>query len=566
MDNKQISDILSDACRIMELHGVNDFKVKSIKNAAFQISRLETPVVSISRSDLEEQKGIGKSIAEKILEIIQTGSVSESEKLMQNTPPGVLQIMQIKGIGPKKTAVIWKELGIESIGELLYSCNENRLVELKGFGKKTQDQIKSALEFTLANQGLYHYAALEELEASIHDSLTRFDFVSEASITGEFRRKIEVTGKLEFVLAASVSAVVVAEKLRLDPLFNDQELKVDNQTIFLRTNSGVPVEIHVTDANRFCSLLLITTGNDKHLQEVGIDHIAILNQNYRSEHDFYSSNGMQFIEPELREGFGESDLARKHMIPELIRLEDLKGCLHNHSTYSDGQHTIEEMATACRNMGLEYFGICDHSKSAFYANGLDEERVKRQQAEVDQLNRTYTAFRIFKGIESDILSDGSLDYSPDVLASFDFVVASVHSNLKMDEAKATARIIKAVSNPFTTILGHPTGRLLLARKGYPINHREIIDACSHYGVVIELNAHPFRLDLDWRWIRYALEKKVMISINPDAHEAAGLTDMKYGVCVARKGMLTSSMTFNARNLSEISEYFNARKLQALSTF
>lgn len=565
MDNRQISDTLSDACRILELHGVNDFKVKSIKNAAFQISRMPEQLSQMSKSEIESQKGIGKSIAEKILEIIQTGAVAESEKLIADTPPGVLQIMEIKGIGPKKTAVIWKELGIESIGELLYACNENRLVELKGFGKKTQDQIKTALEFTLSNQGLYHYAALEQLAENIIQDLSTLKGVEQVSITGDCRRKTEVAGKLEFVIAASVPISAFVEELNTAGLFADHTVSHTGDVITSVLSNGVPVEIHITDLPSFYSKLIATTGNESHLRATGADAGTILNARFISESQFYESVGLPFIPPELREGMGEVELAKMNRLPKLIELSDLKGCLHNHSTYSDGQHSIEEMAAACQAMGLEYFGLCDHSKSAFYANGLNEERVRQQHEEIDQLNKKFTDFRIFKGIESDILSDGSLDYTTDVLSTFDFIVASVHSNLKMDEAKATARLVKAVSNPYTTILGHPTGRLLLARKGYPINHREVIDACAHFGVVIELNAHPFRLDIDWRWIRYAVEKNVMISLNPDAHEVAGISDMHYGVCAARKGMLTREMTFNAKSFQEVSDHFLIRKNKALQS-
>jgi DNA polymerase (family 10) len=269
--------------------------------------------------------------------------------------------------------------------------------------------------------------------------------------------------------------------------------------------------------------------------------------------------GIQYIVPELREGLNEVDAATTNSIPDLIEYSDIRGSLHNHSTYSDGHNTLREMAEYCKGMGLEYLGICDHSKSAFYANGLSVERIRQQHAEIDHLNSELEPFRIFKGIESDILSDGSLDYTDDILGEFDFVVASIHSNLRMDIDKATSRIITAVSNPFTTILGHPTGRLLLAREGYPVDHKAVIDACADHGVVIELNAHPYRLDLDWRWIRYAISKGVKISVNPDAHSTAGFHDMYYGVCAGRKGFLSSSDTLNCYSLDDIDAFFRARK-------
>jgi DNA polymerase (family 10) len=264
---------------------------------------------------------------------------------------------------------------------------------------------------------------------------------------------------------------------------------------------------------------------------------------------------LQYIVPELREGLAEVELAKENKLPELIKVEDLKGALHNHTTYSDGANTLKEMADYCKSLGYEYLGICDHSKTAFYAQGLSIERVLEQQQEIDQLNSQYQSFKILKGIESDILNDGSLDYPDDILKSFDFVVASIHSNLKMNEEKATERLIKAIENPYTNILGHPTGRLLLARTGYPINHKKVIDACSANKVSIELNAHPYRLDIDWRWIPYCLEKGIKISINPDAHHLLGLHDMYYGVCVARKGLLDKANCLNSFSLNDLNLFF-----------
>lgn len=280
---------------------------------------------------------------------------------------------------------------------------------------------------------------------------------------------------------------------------------------------------------------------------------------HKSEEAIYSAAGMDYISPELREGQFEILAAKDHNLPLLVELADLKGTLHNHSTYSDGQHSLRQMAEYCQSLGYEYLGICDHSKSAFYANGLDEDRVVQQMSEIDDLNKELAPFKIFKGIESDILNDGSLDYDVDILARFDFIVASVHSQLSMDINKATNRLLTAIANPYTTMLGHPTGRLLLKREGYPINHKAVIDACAENKVIIEINAHPFRLDLDWRWVHYALEQGVLISINPDAHSMEQLQLMKYGLLVGRKGGLTKEMTFNALGAAEVEKYFLERK-------
>jgi DNA polymerase (family X) len=287
----------------------------------------------------------------------------------------------------------------------------------------------------------------------------------------------------------------------------------------------------------------------EHLEKANFK--ILTHRNFKNGEEVYEALGLQFIEPELREGLDEVSLAKENKLPRLIEMGDLRGILHNHTTYSDGIHTLKEMADHCRDLGYEYFGVCDHSRTAAYAQGLSIERVQQQQEEIDRLNKVYQGFKILKGIESDILSDGSLDYPDEILETFDLVVASVHSNLKMNEEKATARLIKAIENPYTTILGHPSGRLLLARKGYPLDYKKIIDACAANNVVIELNAHPYRLDIDWRWIPHCLEKGVKISINPDAHHMEGFHDMHFGVCAARKGMLDAENCFNALPLSEL---------------
>ncbi len=324
---------------------------------------------------------------------------------------------------------------------------------------------------------------------------------------------------------------------------------------------GVVINIKAVTENDFYKYHFLTTGSAEHIEQLknrnGFEQVN--DKVFDKEEQIFDFLGLQYIEPELREGMDEISLAEKNLLPELVKFEDLRGCLHNHSTYSDGLHSLKQMTEACRDEGYEYFGICDHSKSAFYANGLSVERILQQHIEIDQLNTEMAPFKIFKGIESDILHDGSLDYPDAILRHFDFVVASVHSGLKMTSEKATERLLKAISNPYTTILGHPTGRLLLAREGYPIDHKAVIDACAENNVILELNAHPYRLDIDWRWIRYATSKNVMISVNPDAHHTGGLHDMYYGICAGRKGYLTKNMTFNALSATETAAWFSTKK-------
>ncbi len=561
MTNQDIAEILEQTARLMSLHDENPFKIKSYQTAAFKLERLQEDLSDKTAAELEKVDGIGKSLSHKIFDLLKTGAFDELQRLIDLTPEGVIQMMRIKGIGPKKVSVLWKELGVETIGELLYACKENRLIELKGFGSKTQDQILKALEFTISNKGLFHYASVDvfatELEKSIQKKCKDILF----SRTGALRRKCEVLDAAEFIISGA-TLNDINSVLESTELFDQTKTLIDESSLRLFSKHQLKIIIHFAEKENYFAKLFLTTGSNEHLALIDTESIIenISVKHFESELAIYQSFNLPFIEPELREGLFEIEWAQHNILPKLVELKDLKGILHNHSTYSDGIHTLEKMATYCKELGYEYLGICDHSKSAFYANGLQPERVIQQHQEIDELNKKLAPFHIFKGIESDILNDGSLDYDEDVLQKFDFIVASVHSNLRMNEEKATQRLITAINNPYTTILGHPTGRLLLAREGYPIDHKAVIDACAENGVFIELNAHPYRLDLDWRWIQYALSKGVMISINPDAHQKEGYHDMYYGVCVARKGGLTKEQTFNAFTKVEIEKHFNERKL------
>jgi DNA polymerase (family 10) len=554
MSNDEIADLIKLYADLYELHGGNPFKIKSFSAAAFKIDKLPVPLSGKSMEELEQVDGVGKSLAAKIHEINTTGSFEELNKLLQATPEGVLEMMKIKGIGPKKIAHIWKEIGIESIGELLYACRENRLAQAKGFGLKTQQNIIKQIEFMFVSANKFHYAKLEAPALQlIKDIRKQFPspLLSTISFCGKLRRKCEVLEVIELIVST-------ADRDAFTAAFTEAHLLKDTivhgDTITGKTADSVPVSIVVSEEREYARNLVLRTGSEAHIQQLG-GNIPALD----TEKDIYQELHMPFIEPELREGLWEVERAKSNSLPQLIELSDLKGILHNHSTYSDGLNTLEEMAVYCKELGYQYLGMCDHSKSAFYANGLKEDRILLQHEEINRLNERLAPFRIFKGIESDILNDGSLDYPDEVLQSFDFIVASVHSNLKMTEEKAMARLLKAIENPHTTILGHPTGRLLLMREGYPVDHRKMIDACAANGVVIEINAHPYRLDLDWRWIDYALGKGVKLSINPDAHEREGYHDMYFGICVARKGGLTREMCLNAMSLEDISSYFKSRK-------
>ncbi|GAA4340447.1 helix-hairpin-helix domain-containing protein [Mucilaginibacter gynuensis] len=560
MENKPISRTLRLLSQLMELHDVNQFKIRSIANAAFKVDKLPFQVVGKSFEELEKVDGIGKSIAAKIIELQETGTLAELQEILAVTPEGVVEMMGIKGIGPKKVAIIWKDLGIENTGQLYYACNENRLIEAKGFGLKTQEEIRKAIEFRMANNGKFLYAQVEaeakelidEIKATFPEALKHF--------SGEFRRYSEIITELNIVLGTNDKQLAITTLLQSEILKNTA---VVDHHVTGELSNGLLVDITCIEKQEYYLQLFLSTGDDEHVQAV-LDRIPEKLDQPESEEMIYKKAGLSWVPPELREGTAYIEKAAKDELPDLIDYADLKGTLHNHSTWSDGVNTLEEMAIYCRDsLKLEYLGICDHSKTAVYAKGLSIERVLQQHEEIEHLNKKLDGFRIFKGIESDILSDGSLDYPDEILKKFDFIVASIHSNLKMDDEKATTRLIKAIENPYTTILGHPTGRLLLSRKGYSFDHKKVIDACAANNVVIEINANPLRLDLDWRWHQYALDKGVWLSINPDAHRNEGFLDMHYGIHVARKGGLYKEKCLNALSLQQITDFFD-RKMSANS--
>jgi len=562
LTNQEIADILSFTASLMELHDENPFKVRSIQSAGFHIEKIETPLSSLSLAELEKQEGIGKSIAAKIIELNQSGKLGELEALQQKTPEGIVELLQIKGIGPKKVKTLWKELGINNKEELLEACKNNSVAKLKGFGEKTQENIIQVLEFVMKQSDKHLYGDLEALAFDLEKKIAAA-LKTTVRLSGEMRRMMEVVDGVSFVAVSNDFAHTFAAINTL-PFLSEAPAKSGlyrwNGT---ETSKNIPVDIYLTTADNF--------GSELFKQSSGINHLRLKTSSgktflqtataakYASEEALYEHFNLPFIPSELREGYRELKLAEENLLGELISDTDIQGSFHNHSTYSDGTHSLEEMTKQCISLGYSYFGISDHSKSAFYANGLDEERVAKQHIEIDKLNASLGGIKIFKGIESDILNDGALDYADDVLKTFDFIVASIHSNLKMNEEKATQRLITAIENPHTTMLGHPTGRLLLKREGYPIDHKKVIDACAAHNVIIEINAHPWRLDMDWRHIGYALDKGCIISINPDAHEKAGLSDVHFGICVARKAGLCKEQTFNAWSLEKVSAWLQSKR-------
>ncbi|OOG71733.1 DNA polymerase/3'-5' exonuclease PolX [Algoriphagus sp. A40] len=563
MDHKTILKKLKLCIQLMELHDENPFKIRGYQSALISLERGDQDIMELSDLELTQINGVGKSIIEAIQSLKATESFPLLDQLLEKTPTGILEILQIKGLGPKKVKTLWEELGITSTHELMEACQSGIVAKIKGFGEKTQESIIQNLEFKASNAGKWLFADIEDTIEGFTLSLKNLFGNSQIAIVGDFARKMEIISETE-ILISSEELTDVRSKLKSLESIEWNQLESGP-----RTWKGNLTDLDLEVIFHFCAPVdfpwkkLAFTGSKAHLLSYVDDSETIaeklIKKDYGSEEEFFTKNQLQFIPSEMREGFDEVELAKENKIPELLQDSDLKGILHNHSTYSDGKHSLRQMAEYCKSLGYEYLGISDHSRTASYAGGLEIEKVIKQHAEIDELNRELAPFKIFKGIESDILGDGSLDYPDDVLASFDFVVSSVHSILNMDIHRATDRLLRAIANPYTTILGHPTGRLLLRREGYPIDHKTIIDACAIRNVVIEINANPWRLDLDWRWVRYALDKGVKLSINPDAHEMEGYSDMKYGVLVGRKGGLTKEMTLNALSREEITAFFAERK-------
>ena len=552
MDNYTIAENFSLLSKLMDIHGENSFKSKTYSIAAFNIEKLPMPLTKTPREKIFSIKGIGDSIGKKVIEMLDTGEMKTLNEYLEKTPVGLVEMLNIKGIGPKKINTIWKDLEVESIGELLYACNENRLLLYKGFGEKTQDNIRESLELYLQNQGIYLYAQIERYAHAMDEKLSDYFYKECMALSGMFRRQMEIIDVLEWCTTASSTDL---KKFFLENAYHAIEENAEH--IIFRGKENVKLKFYLTNETGFWKRLFQTSCSEDFL--VGWEKKYSIPANASSEEQIFQLAGVPFIIPALRENDLMLQKASEKKVIDVVQPGDIRSIIHSHSNWSDGVNTIEEMAAALIKRGYEFLVISDHSKSAFYANGLTVERIKEQHHYVDELNNKLKPFKIFKSIECDILNDGSLDYSNDILATFDLVITSVHSNLKMAEEKAMMRLLNAVKNPYTTILGHMTGRLLLSRNGYPVDHKKVIDACAENHVAIELNAHPRRLDMDWRWIDYALEKNVLISIDPDAHSIHGFDDVKYGVLAAQKGGLSKDQNLSSFSLEQFEGYLEKIK-------
>jgi DNA polymerase (family 10) len=533
IDNDYIAAQFSLLGKVMDIHGENSFKAKSYSVAAFTLEKLPVQLDGLPLEKITTIKGIGDAIGKKILEIQQTGELRLLNEYIHRTPPGVIEMLAIKGLGPKKIATIWKDMEVESVGELLYACQENRLLLFKGFGEKTQQNVREAIEFRLKHAGSHLYGDIEAYALQLDAAFKKALPSEKLALTGDFRRQLEIVTRLQWVTTAEPAIVnAVIESLQVE--------------------EGVVIDMIYAAPEDFTRTLFETSCSGEFLESVRERDGWNDKGTYASEEAIFEQVGLPFGHPVRREQRGGIDKGA-------LEPADVRGVIHSHSTWSDGSNTLDEMAAACIAKGYEYLVISDHSKSAFYANGLKEERIREQHAQIEALNQKLAPFTIFKSIECDILNDGTLDYTAAILHTFDLVIASVHSNLKMSEEKAMGRLLRAIENPYTTILGHLTGRLLLSRPGYPVDHKRIIEACVQHGVAIELNAHPRRLDMDWRWIAYALEQGALISIDPDAHTIAGYDHIRYGVLAAQKAGLKAERNLSSFGLEAFREYLVERR-------
>ncbi len=562
MTNEAISDQFSLLAKLIDIHGENSFKSKSYANAAFQIDRLPTPLVEMQPKAWAALRGIGATIAGNIAEMMVHETLPLLQEYIDKTPAGILDLLKIKGLGAKKIHTIWKEMEIETMGELLYACNENRLTLYKGFGEKTQQNVREAIEYLMSQSGRFLYQqALEHLELYTKNISSVFNN-NTVVLTGDMRMHADTISSIDFLI--DLSPTTIAEQMAA----NGYTLK--NNT----DETGLVYKMANAPDIRLLSCEKENAGTELLLTGSGTQFIEWINQKlgkpiaslkYADEPLIFKDAQLDFIDAPLRYiAASDYQYFKKHQNSEVVSVSNIRGIIHSHSKWSDGNDTLENMAKAAMAKGLEYLVISDHSKAASYAGGLREDAIIKQHLEIDELNKKLYPFRIFKSIECDILGDGSLDYSDDVLASFDLVIASIHSSIRMTEEKAMQRLLAAIENPYTMILGHVTGRLLLSRKGYPINHKIIIDACVANEVVLELNAHPRRLDMDFTWIPYALEKGVMISINPDAHSITGFDDIQYGVIAAAKALLPASQNLSSFSLDAFTEWlYETRQVKGI---
>lgn len=582
MNAREAAAVLAEIAVLSEVLGENPFRARAFAQAARTLETSAADLEALAREGrLTEIPGVGEGIAQAVRELVEEGRSSLHARLREAVPPGLYEVMRVPGLGTKRVRTLFAELGIDSLDALEEAARGGRIAKLSGFGAKTEAKVLEGIAFARMARGRRRYPEAMEAAAALVEWLRAAPEVAAAEIAGALRRRMEVTDAIDLVAASTDAAATLAAFRALggasgfDPVGGGG----DAERAEARLADGVAVRLRCVAPERFVAAMVWETGSEGHREalakrakakrmRLGPDGLARARAAVPlpDEEALYAALGLAYVPPELREGWGEVEAAASGGIPRLVETEDLRGTFHCHTTYSDGKATLAEMAEAARAKGWEYLGIADHSRSAGYAGGLSSAAVRKQHAEIDAWNRAHggkrkgrPAFRLFKGTESEILADGSLDYDDALLGSFDYVVASVHSGFRIGEREMTERMVRAVSHPRVTMLGHATGRLLLSREGYEVDVRAVIDAAAEHGTAIEINADPRRLDLDWRHVRYAAERGVLVPINPDAHSTRALDNVAYGVGMARKGWLTAAQVLNTRSLPDVEAYLAERK-------
>ncbi len=583
MDKNQVANVLEDVASLLELkEGSNPFEARAYENAARAVSALDGDIEQLTREGkLKGVPGLGATIIKRIEELVNTGQMALYDELVADTPQVKLDMRRIQGVGPKKINVIYNQLHVQSIAELEQACKEDKVAVLPGFGKKTQDKILQGIALLAQHAGRFLYPVAEDEAEHMYQALSTIPEIVRKQVAGSLRRKRETIGDIDMVVSVAEDAGEAIRREIMDVFTGQPNVQAitgkgdTKSSVVLK--SGINMDLRVVNDSQFPYTLHHFTGSKEHhiplrrralsmnmtINDYGLfrgkePHLELVP--CKNEADIYAALGMAYIEPELREDTGEIEAAIAGKLPTLVQMDDLQGILHVHSTWSDGQNTIREMAEACIARGYHYVGMTDHSKVAAYAGGLNEDALRRQGEEIDRLNEEFAGrIHILKGTECDILRDGSLDYSDETLASLDFVVASIHSLFNLPPEEQTQRMLRAIANPYVDIIGHPTGRILLGREGYTLDIDAIIDAAAEHGVCIEINAHPSRLDLDWRYLHRARDKGVKIPVDPDAHSIDGLDVVRYGINIARKGWLRPADVLNTLSTRAIQAYFRARR-------
>ena len=553
-DKWTVARILDEIAQYIELSDPNPFRARAFERAARAVENLEHDIDDvIAAGKLYEAKGIGKAIGPIIEEIAATGQSRYLDDLRKQFPPGIFDLLRVPKLGLKKIGVLYEKLGISSLDELEAAAREGKLKSLKGFGAKTEAHVLTGIEFARKRTSQFLLPTGLEVGERIRERLAAIDAIEDAEVVGSVRRRLEVIRNVNFAIATDdVPAVEKALRKLVDKF-----QVIDEMTFGGFARNEMDVFFHLSPLDRFGATVVRTTGSKDFVhaveEKIGkpLDSIKA-----KTEEELFGKIKIPFVEPERRET--AEDLTRKKR-PRLVEHEDLRGTFHVHTTYSDGRNSVLQMLQSAKDRGMEYVGISDHSKTAYYAGGLTEQRVEEQQAEIAREEREVAPLRVFRGTEADILPDGSIDYGPPTLDRFDFVVASIHSRFNMDKDEMTERILKALDDPHVTFLGHLTGRKLLVRDGYSVHFDPIFDKAAERGVIIEINGNPYRLDVDWRHLRNAIDRGVVFSIHPDAHSIAEMSHTISGTWVARKGGLTPNSIFNTRPLDEVEEFLAKRK-------